>query len=125
MLGRHDDALAAATEAVAISRNLAGARPGAFRPHLAAALNNLGNVLSMLNRHADALTATAEAVAIRRDLARALPDAFMQELAMSLANLARISNALGRHDEARAALQEASELVNQGKAPPVPPQPPA
>ena len=40
-LGRREDALAAIEEAVTIRRQLAAARPDAFRPDLATSLNNL------------------------------------------------------------------------------------
>ena len=40
------------------------ARPDAFRPDLAASLNNLGAMLDALGRREDALAATEEAVAI-------------------------------------------------------------
>ena len=40
-LGRREDALAAIEEAAAIRRELAAARPDAFRPDLAMSLNNL------------------------------------------------------------------------------------
>ena len=40
-LGRREDALAAIQEAVTIYRELAAARPDAFRPDLARSLNNL------------------------------------------------------------------------------------
>jgi hypothetical protein len=49
-LGRREEALAAAQEAVQIRRELAGARPEAFRPDLAASLNNLATRLSELGR---------------------------------------------------------------------------
>ena len=41
-LGRREDALAAAQEAVEIHRRLAAERPDAFLPDLATSLNNLG-----------------------------------------------------------------------------------
>ena len=41
-LGRREDAVAAITEAVAIYRELAVARPEAFRPDLAGSLTSLG-----------------------------------------------------------------------------------
>jgi hypothetical protein len=44
-LGRPEDALTAIEEAVAIRRELAAARPDAFRPDLAMSLNNLSNRL--------------------------------------------------------------------------------
>ena len=40
-LGRREEALAAIEEAVTIRRELAAARPDAFRPDLAVSLNNL------------------------------------------------------------------------------------
>ena len=41
-LGRREDALAAAQEAIDIYRRLAAERPDAFLPDLAMSLNNLG-----------------------------------------------------------------------------------
>ena len=86
-LGRREDALAAADEAVRIYRQLAALRPDAFLPDLAASLNNLGNMLSDLGRREDALAATDEAVRIYRQLAALRPDAFLPDLARSLNNL--------------------------------------
>lgn len=63
---------------------VAEARPDAFRPDLAMALNNLGAFLSALGRREEALEATREAVEIRRCLAEARPDAFLPDLARSL-----------------------------------------
>ena len=47
-LGRREDALAASQEAVTIRRELAAARPDAFRPDLALSLTNLSNRLAGL-----------------------------------------------------------------------------
>ena len=47
-LGRQEEALAAAQEAVNIRRRLAAQQPDAFLPDLAASLTNLGNVSSDL-----------------------------------------------------------------------------
>ena len=80
-LGRREAALAAAEEAVALYRELAAARPDAFRPDLAMSLNNLASRLSELGRREAALAAAEEAVAIRRELAAARPDAFRPDLA--------------------------------------------
>ena len=44
-LGRREEALAAIQEAVTIRRELAAARPDAFRPDLASSLNNLSHRL--------------------------------------------------------------------------------
>ena len=60
-LGRREDALAAIQEAVTIRRELAAARPDAFRPDLAMSLNNLSNRLGDLGRREEALAAIQEA----------------------------------------------------------------
>ena len=80
-------ALAATEEAVAIYRELAAARPDAFRPDLAATLNNLGNRLDALGRREEALAATEEAVGHPPRAGGGRPDAFRPDLAMALNNL--------------------------------------
>jgi len=74
-------AAAAIEEAVTIRRELAAARPDAFRPDLAMSLNNLS---ADLGRREDALAAIEEAVTIRRELAARWPDAYHHELEQSL-----------------------------------------
>ena len=49
-MGRWEEALAASQETVAIRRELAAARPDAFRPDLASSLNNLAAGLAALGR---------------------------------------------------------------------------
>ena len=83
-LGRHEEALGVAEEAVGHYRALAAARADAFTPDLAASLNNLANMLSDLGRREEALGPAEEAVRLRRALADAGPDAFGTELARSL-----------------------------------------
>jgi tetratricopeptide (TPR) repeat protein len=83
-LGRREDALAAIQEASTIRRELAAARPDAFRPDLARSLNNLAVLLGDLGRWQDALAAIEEAVTIRQELAARWPDAYHQELELSL-----------------------------------------
>ena len=106
-LGRREEALAAVEEAVALYRELATARPDAFRPDLATALTNLSNRLSDLERREEALAAVTEAVAIRRDLATARPDAFRPDLAGTFNSLSNRLSSLGRREEALAAVAEA------------------
>ena len=77
-LGRREDALKAAQEAVDIYRRLAKDRPDAFLPYLAGSLNNLGIMLSELGRREEALKAEQEAVEIRRRLAKDRPDGSCQ-----------------------------------------------
>ncbi|MEO6195441.1 MAG: tetratricopeptide repeat protein [Thermoanaerobaculia bacterium] len=112
-LGRREEALAACEEAVELYRQLAAARPDAFRPNLASSLNNLSNRLSDLGRREEALVACEEAVEIWRQLAAARPDAFRPDLAMSLNNLSNCLSALGRREEALAACEEAVEIRRQ------------
>jgi tetratricopeptide (TPR) repeat protein len=109
-VGRREEALAAAKETVQIRRELASARPEAFKPDLAMSLNNLAPMLSALGQREDALTAAKEAVQIRRELASAQPEAFTPYLAGSLNNLANILSALGQREEALAAAQESVQI---------------
>lgn len=109
-LGRREDALDAAQNAVALYRDLARTRPGLFTPNLAGSLNNLANMLSNLGRHEYALDALQEALDLYRNLARAPQDAFTPDLAMSLNNLANVLSDLGRLEYAFDAAQEALDL---------------
>ncbi len=109
-LGRREEALAAAQEAVKLYRTLAAARPDAFTPYLAMSLNNLANQLSALGWREEALAAAQEGADFYRALAAARPDAFTPNLAGSLNNLAGVLSDLGRREEALAAAQEAVEL---------------
>ncbi|MDP8225058.1 MAG: tetratricopeptide repeat protein [Candidatus Lernaella stagnicola] len=109
-LGRREEALDAAREAVKLYRELADARPDAFRPDLAASLNNLSIRLSALGRREEALDAAREAEKLYRELAKARPDAFRPDLAMSLNNLANVLSDLGRREEALDAAREAVDI---------------
>jgi tetratricopeptide (TPR) repeat protein len=106
-LGRREDALAASEEATAIRRELAAARPDAFRPGLAGTLNNLALQLGDLGRREDALAAIQEATGIYRELVAARPDAFRPDLAGTLNNLAVRLADLGRREDALAAIEKA------------------
>ncbi len=96
-----------------MQRELAAARPDAFRPDLAMSLNNLANRLSHLGRREAALAAVEEAVAMRRELAAAHPDAFCPDLAMSLHNLANRLSDLGQREPALAAAEEAVGIYRE------------
>ena len=106
-LGRREEALGSAQEAVTIMRTLAERRPDAFLPDLAGSLNNLANRLSDLGRREEALDSAQEAVTIRRGLAERRPNAFLTGLATSLSNLAIMLGELGRREEAIQTAQEA------------------
>ena len=112
-LGRREQALAAIEEAVAAYRQLAGARPDAFLPALAASLNNQSLHLAELGRREQALAAIEEAVAAYRQLAGARPDAFLPALAMSLNNQSLHLAELGRREQALAAIEEAVTIRRQ------------
>ena len=110
-LGRREEALAQAEEAVRIRRQLAQAWPDAFLPNLATSLNNLANRLSALGRREEALAQAEEAVRLYRQLAQARPDAFLPDLARSLAVHCNCLVALERHSGALQATTEAIRLL--------------
>ena len=87
-VGRRDEALAVAQEAVTIRRQLAEANPAAYLPDLAMSLNNLAIRLGDVGRRDEALAAATEAANQYRQLAEANPAAYLPDLAMSLNNLA-------------------------------------
>ena len=106
-LGRHEEGLAAITEAVTIRRQLAQEHPETYLPDLAASLNNLSNRLGRLGRHEEGLAAITEAVTIRRELAQEAPETYLPDLAMSLNNLSVHLGHLGQHEKGLAAITEA------------------
>jgi hypothetical protein len=65
-LGQPAEALPHAVEAVAIYREAAQLNPGRFNLHLAAALDTLARILSMLDRTAEAAAVRAEATVLRK-----------------------------------------------------------
>ena len=82
----------ASEEATDTYRDLAAARPDAFRPGLAMSLATLSEVLAGLGRREDALTVSEEAVTIRRELAARWPAAHRHELEQSLRVAARLKH---------------------------------
>jgi tetratricopeptide (TPR) repeat protein len=112
-LGRREEALAQAEEAVRLYRQLAQARPDAFLPGLVGSLNNLANRLSDLGRREEALAQAEEALRLCRQLAQARPDAFLPDLAGSLNNLANGLSDLGGREEALAQAEEAVRIHRQ------------
>ncbi|MFE9327635.1 tetratricopeptide repeat protein [Nocardia sp. NPDC052278] len=110
--GRLAEALAAATEAVEIRRQLAD-KDDAFLPDLAGSVNNLAVGLAAVGRHTEALAAATEAVALYRRLADQYPGAFLPELATSVNTLAIRLSKVRRRDEAVTAVAEAVLLFRQ------------
>ncbi|HEX5747129.1 MAG TPA: tetratricopeptide repeat protein [Archangium sp.] len=109
-LGRREEALEAASEAVGVYQVLAERDPDAFRPDLAMSLNNLGCRLGELGRREEALEATSEVVGVYRVLAERDPEAFRPYLAGCLNNLGGRVSELGGREEALEAVSEAVEL---------------
>ena len=97
-LGRREEALDAAAEAVSIFRGLSSARPDVFLSSLASSLSNLGNRFGDMARREEALDAAAESVSIRRFLASTRPEIFLPGLANSLNNLGIGFIELGRQE---------------------------
>ena len=112
-LGRHEDALHAAQEAVATYRQLNILKPSSFKSSLATSLNNLGKVLTELGQHEEALNTIQEAVDLYQQLKSQRPNAFQSEFAASLNNLGNILSDLGRRENALGAIQEAIAIYRQ------------
>ncbi|MFE2916734.1 tetratricopeptide repeat protein [Kitasatospora indigofera] len=106
-VGRREEGLTAAEEAVAIRRTLAKANPDTHLPSLTSSLNNLAIRLVEVGRREEGLTAIEEAVAIRRSLAEANPDTHLPDLAMFLNNLSVCLGEVGRREEGLTAAEEA------------------
>ncbi|MFJ2716839.1 tetratricopeptide repeat protein [Streptomyces sp. NPDC087437] len=109
-VGRREEALTVAQEAVEIRRRLAAGNPAAHEPDLALALTNLGSRLWEEGRLEEALSAAQEAVEIRRLLTAADPAAHEHHLAGLLNNLGAFLSEVGRLEEALTVAQEAVEV---------------
>ena len=105
VLGRYQESLPVAEEAVGLLRPLARDNP-AHQPSLARALTSLGIRLGMLGRDEEALAAAEEAVGMWRPLARDNP-AHQPDLARALDDLGLGLGALGREQDGLAAAKEA------------------
>ena len=97
-------------EAVAIHREQATKAPDAYRPSLAAALNNLSNQLSRDGVHEEALSLAREATDLYRDLAAQAPDAWRPGLAKSLFILAKRLSEANQHEAALGSSKEAVDI---------------
>ncbi|WP_327386709.1 tetratricopeptide repeat protein [Streptomyces sp. NBC_01207] len=111
-LGRPQEALAMAREAVGLYRRLARV-DAAYRPQLANVLNLLGVVLSRLGLHAEALKVTKESVVLYRRLTSADPAAHTLGLAQAVNNLARRRSVRNHGRRALRSAQEAVTLYRQ------------
>jgi excisionase family DNA binding protein len=116
-VGRLDEALATAQEAVQVYKRLAAANPAAHEANLAKALNNLGNRLSDVGRLDEALATAQEAVQVYKRLAAANPAAREPSLAMVLYDLEG-SLAAQRRAEADSARDERTDGTPRLAVPP-------
>jgi tetratricopeptide (TPR) repeat protein len=109
MLGRPEEALRAAEEAVTLRRSMAADRAGAGGP-LASALISLSLRLAKCSRRRDALEALEEAVTLYRGLAATGSGDFDLDLAMALNNRSYYLAEAGRYQEALTTIREAVRL---------------
>ncbi|WP_159031174.1 tetratricopeptide repeat-containing protein kinase family protein [Streptomyces acidiscabies] len=107
-LGRHEESLAQAEQAVRVCRALAAEAPQEYAVGLGAALNNLSVRLGELGRAEESLAAAFEA----REAYEALGG--VPGLAMVLNNLSNCLAAVGRREEALAAAEGAVVVGSYG-----------
>jgi len=108
--GRPEEALAPASEAVAIWRPLAARYPEAFQPFLAEGLGGLGAALGQCGRYEEAAEACRQAIRIFQELAAAMPDPALPGLARTLGQLSHPLLALGQVEEGLHAAMEGADL---------------
>jgi tetratricopeptide (TPR) repeat protein len=109
--GEPDRSLEPAKEAAEILTALDEREPGRYRPDLATAWGNYGELLSEAGADEDAVAATARALALRRALAAADPDRHRPALLTSLLNYGAQCSKAGREREAVIAGCEAVALA--------------
>ncbi|MFJ9148487.1 hypothetical protein ACIRP7_10485 [Streptomyces sp. NPDC102270] len=108
--GRYAEAVDHGAAAVALLRRLMADGAEDCRAHLAGALSNLSECLSLTGANQPALDAAREAVSHYRSLARHAPGEFELRLAVALSN---VGNCLAVHlDRASEALAPADEAVH-------------
>ena len=113
VVGRHDEALKRAKQAVMIYERLACDRPDQYEEGLAASLITLGNIFAAVGRPDDGLQATERAIKIYERLAQTKPDAYELALARSLNNIGIRYLEAGRRNEALQAAERAREIYER------------
>lgn len=109
-LGRYDEALRTAEEAVRIYEKLYGQAPR-FEQNLARSLNNKGTEHRNLGTIAEAISVTEMALGICRKILRDRPEELIQsELVDCLRDLSIVYRSIGKDDDARAVDAEAASL---------------
>lgn len=109
-LGRWEEALQEAQNAVAVRRSLVAAHAEVFVPNLALSLNNLAIRLGNLGHREAALKAAQESVSLYAGLEAVHAGVFKSDLAQSTSNLANTLGSLGRKEEALEMTQRAVDL---------------
>jgi tetratricopeptide (TPR) repeat protein len=110
-VGRLDEALSPAQEAVDILRELSlGPSGEAFLPDLASSLDGLGTRLLELSRPADAEAPMQEALLLYRQLAEENPNSYLPDVSTSLSNLGTILTELGRYVESLRCTAESVDI---------------
>jgi tetratricopeptide (TPR) repeat protein len=112
-LGRREDALAAAQEAVSLYRPLATARPDAFTPDLARALTTCSICLTELDRYGDALIAGREAVDLYNNLPAAYRNIFRKDQVEVLHSLGTNLRNLNLEEEAERVERKLAALADE------------
>ena len=115
-LGRREEALEAAQEAVEVYRRLARANPQAFEPELARSLGTLGMVLLGSDRAREAAEAFSEGVRRLLPHARALPQAFGPLLKTLVQDYLRACQAAGLTPDADL-MQEVASILEPRVSP--------
>ena len=100
-------------KALEIGRQLASANPEAYRPAVAATLNNLAGLYSNIQRFTESEQMYKEALEIYRQLASANPEAYRPAVAMILDNLAVLYSNIQRFTESEYMHKEALEIRRQ------------
>jgi tetratricopeptide (TPR) repeat protein len=109
-VGRAEEALAAAQQAVEIRRRLAERTPAVYEPDFALSLNTLAIRLSDVGRAEEALVHAKESTRIYLELAEHDPDIYEPDLALSLNTLAIQLSQLGRSGQALTHASHAVEI---------------
>jgi tetratricopeptide (TPR) repeat protein len=112
-LGRHEEALTAAGEAVRLRRLLFDSHPDIFASSLALSLVTLSRRMSEVGDFEGALTAAEEAVAHCRGFAATSDDDVTPSLANSIGNLSSRLSDVGRHQAAMTTGEEAVRLYRR------------
>lgn len=113
LIGRPQDALDAAVEAVRIRRALAAREPKVYRPSLAQALSTLSNRLSDIGRRPEARAAAEEAVQLISRLVVAGRRSSRVDLGVSLNTLAAARAAAGDDPGALEAAERAVSVFKE------------